>query len=113
MNLVIDANILFASLIKDGKTIEILLNPFFNFYAPEFLLEEFGKYEKEILRKTHRNKESFLEVFKELKEIITIIPKEYYKEKISIAEKISPDASDFDYVKELEENLAFQGKVVP
>ena len=55
MNLVIDANILFSALIKAGKTIEILLNPGFNFYAPEFLLEEFQKYRDEILIKTHRS----------------------------------------------------------
>lgn len=97
MNLIIDANILFASLIKEGKTIEILLSPFFNFYAPEFLFEEFERYEKEILRKTHRNEEDFLEIFEKLKEMITIIPREDYKEKASLAEEISPDEKDFDY----------------
>ena len=59
MNLVIDANILFASLIKEGKTIELLLNPFFNLYAPEFLFEEFVKYKKEILLKTHRKNSNY------------------------------------------------------
>ncbi len=63
MNLVADANILFAALIKEGKTIEILLNSLFNFYAPEFLFEEFKKYREEILHKTYRNKENFLEIF--------------------------------------------------
>ncbi len=38
MKLVIDANILFAALIKDSTTAEILFNKNINFYAPEFLL---------------------------------------------------------------------------
>lgn len=97
MNLIVDANILFAALIKDGKTIEILLNPFFNFYAPEFLFEEFEKYELEILRKTHRNKEKFSEIFEILKKIIILIPKEKYKDKIYFAKSFSPDEYDVKY----------------
>jgi len=97
MNLIIDANVLFASLIREGKTIEILLNPFFNFYAPEFLFDEFEKYKEEILRKTYRKEGEFLEILDKLKELVTIIPREDYKEKIRAAEEISPDANDFDY----------------
>ena len=49
MNIVIDANILFSALIKEGKTIEILLNPLFKLYAPNLLNKEFLKYKQEIL----------------------------------------------------------------
>jgi len=97
MNLIVDANILFAALIKEGKTIEILLNPFFNFYATEFLFEEFTKYKEEILRKTHRTDKEFLEILEILKNIICIIPEEEYADKNKIAEKISPDKNDFKY----------------
>jgi len=48
MNIVIDANALFSILIKKGKSAEILINPSFKFYAPEFILEEAMKYAKEI-----------------------------------------------------------------
>lgn len=44
MKLVVDANILFSCLIKEGKTIELFLNPFLKLYAPEFILREFEKY---------------------------------------------------------------------
>lgn len=97
MNLIIDANILFAALIKEGKTIEILLNPFFNIYAPEFLFEEFGRYKDELLKKTHRTEENFSEILEDLKEIINIIPKEDYNNKIKLGKEISPDENDFYY----------------
>tara|TARA_Y100000310_G_scaffold333493_1_gene411165 strand:+ start:1010 stop:1414 length:405 start_codon:yes stop_codon:yes gene_type:complete len=97
MKVIVDANILFAALVKEGKTIEILLNPYFTIYAPEFLFEEFEKYKNEILRKTHRTQEAFTEIFEILKEIITIIPKEEYENKTKIAKEISPDPNDADY----------------
>jgi|SRR3989338_4103513 len=97
MNLVADANVLFAALIKEGKTIEILLNPFFNFHAPEFLFEEFNKYKNEILRKTYRSESQFLEILEIMKNIINIIPKEEYLDRVNPAEEISPDENDTDY----------------
>ena len=97
MNLIIDANVLFAALIKEGKTIEILLNPFFNFYAPEFIFEEFETYKDEILRKTHRDESQFSEILEILESLINTVPKEEYIAKIRFAEEISPDENDIDY----------------
>jgi predicted nucleic acid-binding protein len=57
MNLVIDANILFAILIKSGKTEELILHKEIFLFAPEFLFEEFEKYSKLIADKTSRNKQ--------------------------------------------------------
>ena len=48
MELIVDANILFASLIKESKTIEILLDKRLNLFAPDFILTEFSKYKEEI-----------------------------------------------------------------
>ncbi|NCN99321.1 hypothetical protein COU62_02225 [Candidatus Pacearchaeota archaeon CG10_big_fil_rev_8_21_14_0_10_35_219] len=97
MNLIVDANVLFAALLKEGKTIEILLNPFFNFYAPEFIFEEFEKYEKELLGKMHRTEYEFFEVFENLKELVDVVPKKDYEEKVELAKEISPDENDFYY----------------
>ena len=62
MDLVIDANILFAALIKEGVSIELIFNENFHLFAPEFLLEEFTKYKNEILKKTKRTDEEFNEI---------------------------------------------------
>jgi predicted nucleic acid-binding protein len=97
MNLVVDANILFAALVKEGKTVEILLNPYFNLFATEFLFEEFEKYKEVLLHKTHRKEEGFYEILDLLKEIVDVIPRHEYEDKIGPAKEISPDENDVDY----------------
>ncbi|MEJ2252311.1 MAG: PIN domain-containing protein [Candidatus Lokiarchaeota archaeon] len=66
MNLVVDANILFAALIKDGATAELLTNEKLQLFAPKFLFEEFTNYKELILKKTHRSPEDFSEYLKML-----------------------------------------------
>lgn len=97
MELVLDANILFAALIKDSKTTELLLDARLKLFLPEFALQEFAKYEKELLQKTHRTKGEFYEIFAILQKIIKIMPREEFKSKIKEATKISPDKGDIDY----------------
>ena len=48
MDLVIDANILFAALIKESVTSELIFKNTLHLYAPEFLFSEFEKY-KEVI----------------------------------------------------------------
>jgi len=55
MKLVIDANILFAALIKKGLTFKLIINPRIELFAPSFLKDEFNKYEKLILNKTNKS----------------------------------------------------------
>jgi predicted nucleic acid-binding protein len=43
MNLVIDANILFAALIKDNLTRQLLVSENIRLYAPEFIFNEVQK----------------------------------------------------------------------
>jgi predicted nucleic acid-binding protein len=59
MKLVVDANILFAALIKEGSTAELLISDKLQLFAPEFLFTEFAKYEEFILKKTHRSDAEF------------------------------------------------------
>jgi len=50
MKLIVDANILFAALIKEGSTAELLISDKLQLFAPEFLFAEFAKYKDLILR---------------------------------------------------------------
>lgn len=97
MNLVVDANILFSALIKNSTTARLLFDDSLDLYTPEYILEEFARHEQEILEKTHRSSEEFIEVMHMLKEIITVFPKEYYTEFIAEAEKVCPDKDDTMY----------------
>lgn len=97
MDLVVDANSLFAALIKEGKSAEILLDFSCNFFTPEFILSEFEKHKLSIIGKTHRDLDDFLDVFSRIKEIVKIIPKEEIKGFLEEAEEISPDSDDVMY----------------
>ena len=98
MILVVDANILFAALIKEGSTAELLISDKLQLFAPEFLFTEFVKYEELILKKTHRSREEFNQFLELLKEQITIVPKEEITPFIDKAEKNSPDPKDTIYL---------------
>ena len=98
MKLILDANILFAALIKEGLTAELLISDKLQLLAPEFLLTEFSKYKSLILNKTHRNEEDFNYFLELLKEQINIIPKKEITPFIDEANKISPDPKDTIYL---------------
>ncbi|MDP2717958.1 MAG: PIN domain-containing protein, partial [Candidatus Micrarchaeota archaeon] len=52
MKLVVDANVLFSALIKDGLTRRVWFSPELELLAPEHLLLEFEKY-RAFLRKKY------------------------------------------------------------
>lgn len=91
MDLVIDANILFAALIKDSINVKLILDENIHLFAPEYLLEEFYKNKGEILEKTNRKEKEFNDIYDILKSIITFIPAKEFKEFLKEAEKILPD----------------------
>lgn len=98
MRLVVDANILFAALIKEGLTAELLISDKLQLFAPEFLFTEFAKYKELILKKTHRSHEEFNQFLDLLKKQINIIPKKEIIPFIDKAKKISPDSKDTVYL---------------
>ena len=98
MKLIVDANVLFAALIKEGLTAELLISDKLQLFAPEFLFTEFAKYKQLILRKTHRNEEEFNQFLEILKEQISIVPKKEITPFMDEANKISPDPKDTIYL---------------
>jgi len=98
MRLVVDANILFAALIKEGTTAEIIFHENISLFAPEFLFKEFAKYEDYILEKTHRSKENFKNFNELLQKKIIIVPKDDINPKLEKAKEISPDPKDTVYL---------------
>ncbi len=98
MDLVVDANILFASLIKSSITSDILFEDNLHLYTPEFILEEFEKYKEFIKNKTERTGDEFDTFFSLLQRRITIVPSEEIEPFLEKAGKISPDVKDISYV---------------
>ncbi|MHC1590663.1 MAG: PIN domain-containing protein [Candidatus Helarchaeales archaeon] len=97
MKLVVDANILFAALIKKSKTAELILNEKISLFAPEFLFDEFMKYQEYIIEKTHRTEADFKKFLRIMKKKIKIIPSGKIAPLLGQASKISPDPKDAVY----------------
>ena len=73
MDVVVDANIIFSILIKKGFNNKILVEKDINMYSPTFLREEILEHYTEIVSKTHRTYEEFLDVLDELMDSITFV----------------------------------------
>ena len=97
MDLIIDANILFAALIRKGATVELMLDQNMHLFAPEFILDEFLKYQTEILDITKRTQEEFFPIFESLKQIITLVPLEEFKDYLPKAREVCPAPEDVQY----------------
>lgn len=92
-----DANVLFAVLVKEGKTEELLFRDDLHLYAPDFIFQEFSKYEAELLEKTNRRPEGFRRMLEILKRRITMMPAEDIAPFLEAAEGVSPDPNDAPY----------------
>ena len=55
MDIVADANIIFAALIKESKTYELLFDERLHLFTTEFFFTEFEKHAKEIQEKNREN----------------------------------------------------------
>ena len=97
MKLVVDVNILFAILIKEGKTEDILFQDSLQFLGPELLFEEFEKYKGEIILKTNRSSKDFERLIVILKKKIKEISYNEIVPYIEDAKKCCPDEKDIDY----------------
>jgi len=60
VKLVVDTSILFAALLKRSTVRELLLNPLFEFYVPEFCIEEIEKHAEEIADRSRLSVENFI-----------------------------------------------------
>ena len=97
MDLVVDANVLFAVLIKDSFSYHLLFSGKFYLYTPEYIFTEFEKHKQEILSKTERTPEEFFQLLDILKRRIVLIPLEELITSVDEADKLTPDPDDMAY----------------
>lgn len=98
MDVVVDANVLFAALIKQSITEELLFANCLHLYAPEFILVEFEKHKEEILQKTERTTQEFYTLLEVFRRRITFVPLDDLVAYLEQAEQISPDPKDVTYI---------------
>ncbi len=97
MNLIIDANILFAGIIKNNITLNLIYNEQITLFAPEYIWEEFEKYKNYLLKKTKQTEEKFNKLIETLKKIVNTIPYNDIEPFLSDAKKFCPDLGDIQY----------------
>ncbi len=97
MKLVVDANVLFALLLKNGKTMELLIDDTFLLYAPEFLFTEFLKYEELLLERTRRSRAEFDYSLRTFRRRVKLVPLADLAPFVPEATLVSPDAKDIAY----------------
>lgn len=87
MILIIDTNIIFAGLLRDSVTRQILIDPPFTLYAPETALKEIRKYKEEIIKRAEFTKAEFEILFNLITDRIWVVEKEQYAHNMKEAEK--------------------------
>lgn len=96
MRLVVDANILFAAIIKDGMTRRLLFDSTLSLYMPEFAVLEIQKHEGLLRRKAHLERLAFEHLLENILRQVTSVPElKYTGERLDID---SPDDMDAAYL---------------
>ena len=97
MDLVVDANIIFAALIKEGKTHELIFDETLHLFTAEFFFSEFDKYAEELQNKSGKTKKDFDKLTEIIRRRITLLPLEEIAPYLDEAEKLCPDPDDVAY----------------
>ena len=98
MDLVVDANEIFAALIKESKTHELIFDERLHLFTTEFFFAEFKEHSEEIQEKTDKTDEELNHLLDVLKKKIKLIPMEELLPYVDEAEEISPDPDDVAYI---------------
>ena len=99
MELVLDANIFIAGILKNGITRKLMLNNNLILHTSEFIIDELFKHFSELTKKADMHEDQLLGIMEKLiiESHLNIITKEEVRSCISTAEEISPDIDDVQY----------------
>lgn len=98
MEITIDANIIFACLIKNSDTRKLFFNPRINLYAPAFMLIEIQKYLNLIKKKSKLNDSDFSNLLARILTQITIVNDDEIKPFLFAASSLTTDKKDWLYL---------------
>ncbi len=98
MKLVVDANILFACLLKKSATRKLWFDGKFELCSPQFIVTEFLKYKKELAKKFDDNEEEFNVVLEKALSYVKLVPDEELKPFLPAASVLSSDKKDWLYL---------------
>ena len=97
LTIVIDSNILFSALIKDSCTAELVFNKTLSLFTPDYMIEEFLKYQSYLFKRTLRTKQELIKVAHMMNRVLKVVPESEYAVFIKEARHICPDDKDAMY----------------
>ncbi len=98
MDITIDANILFACLIKDSDTRKLFFSPKFELYAPAFMLTELQKYFQLIKKKSRLSDLDFSNLVARILVQVTIVNDTELAPFVVAASSLTSDKKDWLYL---------------
>ncbi len=98
MKATVDANILFACLIKDSTTRKILFNPTLSLFAPEFIVSELLAHVLEVQKKSGLREEELLRLIDKVFGQITLVSDKDLKPFLPAAASLINDSEDWMYI---------------
>ncbi len=96
MKLVVDTNIIIASILKDSTTRKILLHPLFSFCIPDHAFIEIERHEEELMRKSGLTRHRFHLILKRIQRRLTMVPEHEFAGFYPRAHKIMEDIDQTD-----------------
>lgn len=96
MRIIVDSNRIISALIKNGSSRVIINSDLFEFYTPDYVIEEVLSYNQEIIKKSKLDARSVELLFLLFTEKINIVPYEEIKTKLSEAMQIMKDIDIYD-----------------
>lgn len=97
MDLVVDANVIFAAIIKESKSYDLLFDERLHLLTAEFFFTEFKNHAEELQKKSGKSKEEINHLLDILKNKIEMIPLGELVPYLDEAEGICPDPDDVAY----------------
>ncbi len=98
MRVTVDANVLFACLIKSGETRRMWFHPKIGMFAPGFIISEFMKYRAHVEKKSKLGKVDFEKLLENIVSEITIIEDRELLPYLPAAVSLISDSGDQIYL---------------
>ncbi|MFH1106547.1 MAG: PIN domain-containing protein [Candidatus Micrarchaeota archaeon] len=98
MKAVVDANVLFAALLRKGLTRKLLFNPELELFSPQFVVDEFLKHRNYLVGKYGGTEEKFGRLVERTLNFIDRIPDSKLDPYAPAAKTLSPDPKDWQYL---------------
>jgi predicted nucleic acid-binding protein len=98
MRVTVDANVLFACLIKDSTTRRLFFNPALSLFAPEFIVDELLRHILEIREKSGLSNEEFTRLIGKVFSQLKIISDKKLVPFLPAAASLVKDSKDWLYI---------------